>query len=72
MTVVTFLYLNMSKVMGTPNEKKNIKPTTDSTKLNLGISFVTSSTKLNYLGDKGCSHTLSIKSFKLIVCFSPL
>lgn len=69
MTVVTFLYLNMSKMLGTPNEKKPIKCTTHSTKLSLGISSVISSTKLNYPGDKGGSH-IDIKSFKLIVCFS--
>lgn len=71
MTVVTFLYLNMSKMMGNPNEKKKkkIKCTTHSTKLSLGISSVISSTKLNYPGDKGGSH-IDIKSFKLIVCFS--
>lgn len=49
--VVALLYLSVSKVIGTPDEKKkqNIKPTRHSIKLSLGISCATPSTKLNFI-----------------------
>lgn len=68
MSVVTFLYLCL-KWWGHQMKTKHQTHQTHSTKLNLEISCVISSTKLNYPGGKGCSH-IDIKSFWLVVCFS--
>lgn len=70
MSVVTFLYLYLClKWWGHQMKTKHQTHQTHSTKLNLEISCVISSTKLNYPGGKRCSH-IDIKSFWLVVCFS--